>query len=130
VASDSVIRRKFHERILAFSNLYYTCRLENEKFRRMKLKLYRDFMPKYIKMDLYTKIKVAFYNRFVFDNQKLMKQSGSGVRRTRSLKEKAREVKALNSTTSSMGSGIINRSNSLKDKSSKAGKTSHTRLVI
>ena len=124
-ASDGVIRGKFLARILAFSHLYYTCKLENEKFRRMKLKL-----PKCIKMDLYNEMKVAFYNRFVFDNQKLIKQSGSGVRRTKSLKDKAREVRALNSTTTSMGSGIINRSNSLKDKSSKGARTSHTRLVI
>ena len=54
----------------------------------------------------------------------------AGVRRTKSLKEKAREVKALNSTTSTMGSGIINRSNSLKDKSSKGPpRTNHTRYV-
>ena len=54
----------------------------------------------------------------------------AGVRRTKSLKDKAREVKSLNSTASTMGSGIINRSNSLKDKSSKGARTSHTRLVI
>ena len=53
----------------------------------------------------------------------------AGVRRTKSLKDKAREVKSLNSTASTMGSGIINRSNSLKDKSSKGSRTSHTRLV-
>ena len=120
------IREKLHARVLAFSQLYYACRLENEKFRRMNYKL-----PNYIKIDIYNKSKVAFYNRFAFDNQKSIKQSGSGVRRTKSLKDKARDVKTLNSTASSMGSGIINRSNSLKDKSAKAARTtSHTRLVI